>query len=94
MLTAAGGASFDSRWGVNLFFFFSLPLVPFCVVALGARDCAPVVNLQACGLAFEDTATNPVTLSEERSEREEKRRGRKRWRRRRRREAHKGQRRA
>lgn len=30
---------------------------------------ALVVNLRACGLAFEDAATNPVTLSEERRER-------------------------
>lgn len=32
--------------------------------ALGAKDRALVVNLRACGLAFEDAATNPVTLSE------------------------------
>lgn len=54
---------------------FLFLLVLFCVVAPGAKDCALVVNLRACGLAFEDAATNPVTLSEERSEREERGRG-------------------
>lgn len=65
MLTAAGGASLDSRWGVNLFSF----LLVLFLLSLSVHRIALVVNLRACGLAFEDAATNPVTLSEERRER-------------------------
>lgn len=50
------------------------PLIPGCCecksFALSAIiPCVCVVNLQACGPAFEDAATNPITLSEREGER-------------------------
>lgn len=52
--------------GRKSFFFSSRS---FFLLSLSVQRIALVVNLRACGLAFEDAATNPVTLSEERRER-------------------------
>lgn len=51
ILTSVSEAAFDSR------------LLECKSFALAAKGCVFVVNLHTYGPAFEDTATNPVTLS-------------------------------